>query len=207
MASRNYNEKDLSFYSQSEITEVEVTPQKYGFRIDWTPMDAVGGYSIYRGKDGTGWELLVSVGPSISSYQDYLPAIDDMFIYKVFATIEGDLIPGLSDAEGLVDFIMTEDYDSARQDILNRLRTQRKEWRSHINLGSDLEQLEGEPNTKDTGTAGENMIRDSLTYDGRFAEEDLNIRAVPTNIYNIDYYTILDTDESKPLVVKKTIDL
>ncbi len=122
--------------------------------------------------------------------------------------IEGDFIEGEPDEEGLVDFALTEDYESARQDITNRVRTQTGNWRSHPRIGGDLELLEGEPNTRETAAQGTAQILETLTYDGRFAREDLHVRPVPTSIYEVEYYMMLDNnDEEDPIIVVQPLEL
>jgi hypothetical protein len=121
--------------------------------------------------------------------------------------IEGDLILGPPDEDGLVDFKLTDDYECARQDITNRIRTQTGDWRSHPEIGGDLELLEGEPNTRETAMKGATQIMKTLTYDGRFRESDLEIRPVPTDIYQIDYFVFLDAGEDGPLVVQQSLEL
>jgi hypothetical protein len=207
MATRNYKEVDLAFYSTQVIEDTRVTEAENGFRIEWDPVENVGGYAIYRGTSDTGWELLRTVNEYTTEFYDILPPQNEVFFYRVEAIIEGDLIAGEPNEEGFVDLALTNDYDSARQDMINRIRTQTGDWRSHPDLGADLELLEGEPNTRETGYKGAEQILRSLTYDGRFNAEDLLIRPVPTSIHSIDYYTVLDTDENKPLIVKETLNL
>jgi hypothetical protein len=120
--------------------------------------------------------------------------------------IEGDLIPGAPDADGLVDFALTEDFECARQDMINRIRTQTTDWRSHPNIGGDLELLEGEPNTRETAAKAAEQIAKTLSFDGRFDLADLSIRPVPTDIYSIDVYTILNTKD-EPVYVKTPLNL
>lgn len=116
-----------------------------------------------------------------------------------------------SDGEFIVDetgdFALTDDYESARQDITNRVRTQKTDWRSHQNIGADMELLEGEPNTRETGMQGVSQITEALTYDGRFDAMDLNVRAVPTSIESIEFFITLDTDENGLIVLNKALDL
>lgn len=126
----------------------------------------------------------------------------DIRFYDLENGIEGDFIV---DETG--DFALTTEYESARQDMTNRVRTQKGDWRSHQNIGADLELLEGEPNTRATGDKGVNQIYESLTYDGRFDTLDLDVRAVPTSIENIDFFLILDTDKNGNVVVVQPIDL
>lgn len=105
------------------------------------------------------------------------------------------------------DFALTTEYESARQDMANRIRTQKTDWRSHPNIGADLELLEGEPNTRETGEKGETQIYRTLTYDNRFDLNDLNVRAVPTSIEEIEFLSSLDTDRNGIVVVKQPIEL
>ncbi|QHW35651.1 hypothetical protein GZH47_32655 (plasmid) [Paenibacillus rhizovicinus] len=121
--------------------------------------------------------------------------------------VEGDVILGKPDADGLVDFALTGPYDCARQDIINRVRTQRGDWRHHNQIGGDLELLEGEPNTRETAAKGVTQIYDTLMADGRFLQADLYIRPVPISIEQIDFYMLLDAGEEKPLAIKQSLDL
>lgn len=126
----------------------------------------------------------------------------DIRFYDIEKGIEGDYIV---DETG--DFALTDDYESPRQDINNRVQTQKGDWRSHPNIGADLELLEGEPNTKNTGLKGESQIYETLLYDGRFNSEDLTVRGVPTSIESIEFFITLDTDENGTIVATKPVEL
>lgn len=126
----------------------------------------------------------------------------DLAFYDEKNGIEGDYAV---DEKG--DFALTKDYESARQDMANRIRTQKTDWRSHQNLGADLELLEGEPNTRETGMRGESQIYEALTSDGRFNIEDVNVRAVPTSIEKIEFFSTLDTDVNGLIILTKPVDL
>ncbi|WP_245842316.1 hypothetical protein [Parageobacillus galactosidasius] len=207
MSMRNYHEVDLAFYSSEVIEDIEVKEAEYGYRIEWEPIEGVGGYAIYRGNSDTGWELLQTVDEDVTEYYDIQPPQQEVFFYRVEAIIEGDLITGEPNEEGLVDLALVEKDQCARQDMTNRIRTQTGDWRSHPELGADLELLEGEPNTRETGYRGAEQILNALTYDGRFNEEDLMIRPVPVSINRIDYYVVLDSDETQPIVVTESLEL
>lgn len=105
------------------------------------------------------------------------------------------------------DFALTGAYESARQDMANRMRTQKTDWRSHPNIGADLELLEGEPNTRETGLRSESQVYEALSYDGRFDVLDVEVRAVPTSIEEIDVYAVVNTDENAPILVQQPIEL
>lgn len=126
----------------------------------------------------------------------------DIRFYDLQNNIEGDF---MVDETG--DFALTGEYESARQDLTNRARTQKQEWRSHQNLGADIELLEGEPNTRQTANRGVEQLYEAMTYDGRFDGVDLDIRGVPTSIESLDFYMILNTDTNGNVVVVQPIDL
>jgi|SRR5579875_69481 len=121
--------------------------------------------------------------------------------------IAGDFMLGNSDADGTVDFRLTDDYESARQDISIRIRTQTTDWAPFPKIGGDLELLEGEPNTRETAMKGVTQIQNTLTYDGRFQPADVNIRAVPTGIDEISYFVFVDAGEDEPIIVTETSTL
>ncbi|MEC1657179.1 hypothetical protein P9D81_20235 [Bacillus haynesii] len=126
----------------------------------------------------------------------------DIRFYDLENNIDGDF---MVDSTG--DFALTDDYESARQDMTNRVRTQKGDWRSHKNLGADLELLEGEPNTRETGLKGETQIYEALTYDNRFDISDLSVRAVPVSIEELQFFVVLDTDKNGPVILKESLNL
>lgn len=105
------------------------------------------------------------------------------------------------------DFEITKSYESARQDIQNRIRTQTGDWRSHSKIGGNLELLIGEPNTRETGRQGMMQIFETLTYDNRFLSGDLEIKAIPIAIDQIDFYVFLKAGKTTELVIKEPFQL
>lgn len=75
-----------------------------------------------------------------------------------------------------------------RQVISNRLLTEDLEWYHHPEIGPSLSQLKGEPNTRETGNKGIELITECLTKDGFIKEEDLLVRATPINLNTILFY-------------------
>lgn len=65
------------------------------------------------------------------------------------------------------------------QAIAARLRTENPDWVLHDGIGADLSDLIGEPNTRETAELGKEKIIQSLTYEGSWREEELDVRAVP----------------------------
>ena len=68
---------------------------------------------------------------------------------------------------------------SELQLIKSRLQTDNPDWYFYKQVGADLSDLIGQPNSPSTANAGKAMILRALTYDKAFAEEDLRIEAVP----------------------------
>lgn len=204
----NYNQMDIAFYGKEKMDFSNIFPNQRGYLLEWERKEGVGGYAIYRkllARDG--WELVVTLDDYVTRFQDSKPPTENVYEYEIYGIIEGDFILGDPDTAGGIDFALTEDYESARQDMTNRIRTQKGDWRSHPGIGSDLELLEGEKNTRETGERGEEQIREALTYDGRFLDQDLSIRAVPVSIEQIDFYTMVDTNDKEPIIIRTPAEL
>lgn len=104
------------------------------------------------------------------------------------------------------DFALTEGHESAQQDLMNRIRTQTEDWRSHPRIGADLELLEGEPNTRETGMKGITQINETLTFDHRFDIMDVSVRAIPLSIEEIEFFIMLDSEDEN-IVVTQSLGL
>lgn len=77
---------------------------------------------------------------------------------------------------------------SERQVINNRLRTENPEWYHHPEIGPSLSLLKGEPNTRETGARGAEMIVQCLTKDDFLREEDILVRPTPLDLETILFY-------------------
>lgn len=198
---RNYNEQDLKFYQEKEFHDFRVIETEFGFMLEWKhPAEAIESFAIYK-KEEKEWTLLTTLSKTATRFHD-TQDINKLYTdYRMTLLIEGDLIIENG------DLTLTSDYECARQDIINRIRTQKGDWGRHENIGGNLELLEGQPNTRETAYQGVKQIQNTLTYDGRFHEEDLHIRPVPTHIQNIEFYTLLDTNKSEPIIVKENLIL
>lgn len=206
----NYKDIDIAFYGSERMDFLDIIPNKYGHLLKWDKRNDVGGYAIHRKEVAKeGWELLVTLDSHIAQYQDSKRLEGMLYDYRIDAVIEGDFMLGSPDNAGGQDFALTQEVGAAEQDMLNRIRTQKGDWRSHQNIGADLEQLEGEPNTRETGQRGEEQIREALTYDGRFMQQDVEVRAVPTSIEQLDFYTTLNSDDDDPVIIRtpQSLDL
>jgi hypothetical protein len=200
----NYSEKDLSFYGRRKVDCTVEQKGNYNI-IRWKPADhfLIYGYEIYRSAIHTEeGNLLVLIDNIYGEYADPIPPNDQTpYYYTVYYISYGDL--GIKNG----DLALTDGKACAEQDALNRIRTQTTDWRSHPELGADLEDLEGEPNTRVNGQKGVDQIFKALTQDGRFSPEDVTVRAIPVSIEEIDFYTIIDTHDGDPIVIKTPLTL
>ena len=83
---------------------------------------------------------------------------------------------------------------SDRQVITNRLKTEHLEWYHHPEIGAKLSLLKGEPNTRETGQMGVDLITKCLTKDNFVREEDLVVRATPLDLQTILFYIVVNRD-------------
>ena len=59
-------------------------------------------------------------------------------------------------------------------------------------MGAGLDELIGEPNTRETAALGESKISHSLIYDGFVKSQDLYIKGVPINNESVYYYVFVN---------------
>ena len=90
------------------------------------------------------------------------------------------------------DFQLTVGSGVLKQDIAFRLRTNPGEFYVHQDVGAGLDELIGEPNTREISALGESKIAHSLKYDGFIRGSDLYIRGVPISNESIYYYIFVN---------------
>ncbi len=105
----------------------------------------------------------------------------------IAVTPSGDLNIG---SDG--DFSLTSASGVLKQDITFRLRTNFNEFEPHPDIGADLDELIGEPNTRNIAKYGESKIIHSLTHDAMVRNMDLYVRAVPISLEKIVYYVFVN---------------
>lgn len=105
------------------------------------------------------------------------------------------------------DFKMASSEETAKQEIMNRLKSNSPDWYKRYHICGDLEDLRGEDNTEFTAEYGKEKIINALTSDGKFKREDIRIEAVPTDINEITFYIFIDLGYEKPLVIPYVIDI
>jgi len=73
------------------------------------------------------------------------------------------------------DFDVTKGTESLEQDVYNRAKTNNPDWYLHDGIGADLEDLRGEPNTKEVGERGASSLFSALTYGDRINAYDVKV--------------------------------
>ena len=105
------------------------------------------------------------------------------------------------------DFNILNSEDSMKQHIENRLKTNDPEWLMYNSIGANLEDLRGEPNTKETGDMCEALIEQSLTYGNLISTNNLEISTAPTGRNQISAFIKLNYGYFEPIKLIKEIDL
>jgi hypothetical protein len=90
------------------------------------------------------------------------------------------------------DFQLTVGSGVLKQDIAFRLRTNPGEFYVHQDVGAGLDELIGEPNTREVTAIGEAKISHSLKYDGFIRSSDLYIKGVPISNESVYYYVFVN---------------
>lgn len=119
-------------------------------------------------------------------------------LYDFHMTYDGDLVvekEDLKKVNGSEWFI---------QQVNKILRTNNPGWEGHPNIGANLEDFIGEPNTRAVGKAIEERIYSKITAENLHYPGELEIRVVPINKDSINIHINLIID-GQPVVVSKTI--
>jgi hypothetical protein len=93
------------------------------------------------------------------------------------------------------------------QQIYLRVMTDLGDFPVYPNLGAQLNQLFGMPQTATTGRLGEKIILQALKRDGRLDGKPLSVKAIPTGNQTIrfDIYTLVDNRQSMVLSVEQDL--
>lgn len=103
----------------------------------------------------------------------------------------GDVTTESTEGELIRDIPLQVSYLSEKQVIINRLKTDNPDWLLHKEIGGDLSELIGLPNTRQTGQIGRELIEKSLTSDGFIGLKDLIVRPVPISSSEILFHITL----------------
>lgn len=105
----------------------------------------------------------------------------------IAVSASGDMVLGANR-----DFMTTPASGVLKQDIAFRLRTNPGEFYVHQDVGAGLDELIGEPNTRENAQIGEDKIYYSILNDGFVARQDLYVRGVPLSLESLFYYVFVN---------------
>lgn len=105
------------------------------------------------------------------------------------------------------DIMLAEGTDYVIQSVRNRLKSVTVDW-FYDNIGADLIDFLGYPNSRETADAIKERIVSSLTHDGLIAEEDLFVRIVPIDSVTLNIFVFVKTvDMWEPVGFKVDLNL
>ena len=113
---------------------------------------------------------------------------------------DGDLIISESDLS------VVEDTGFYIQLASNRIKSISKDWFKD-NIGSDLEEVLGMPNTQDNAKIGEDKIRQALIFDNTFTEENVRIKSYPTSKNSIGFEVSITKHPFGSFFLRVSLDL
>lgn len=115
--------------------------------------------------------------------------------YDIELTDDGDLNLDFFNKE----FTVVSENDYISQQVKIRVKTVNSDW-FFDDLGADMEQLLGQPNTIGTAEKGISLIRNCLTYDNFLTNDDIYIKPMPTDVDNVSFFLFIKTPfTEKPL--------
>lgn len=102
---------------------------------------------------------------------------------------DGDIVFDNGTNLGL-NFSEIDSETSIAQTIYCRLKSCTIDW-FYDDVGADLEQLLGEPNTEENANRGSSLIINSLTKDGLISEDNIVVKPIPIDNFTINYYVAI----------------
>ncbi|MEX3713570.1 hypothetical protein ABFV99_14295 [Cytobacillus horneckiae] len=133
------------------------------------------------------------------------PAVNE-FGELLYVDSAGEITTDSAEGNLIRDIPLQVSYLSEKQVILNRIKTDNPDWYLHSEIGADLSELIGLPNTRETGQKGREMIERCLTYDQFISPNSLSIRPVPVSPTEILFY-ISVSRKASDLVIPVLFDL
>lgn len=107
-------------------------------------------------------------------------------------TEDGDIVIGENG-----DFALVHDRQFVEQSSRNRLKVSDPDWFDFDmqEIGANLEDLIGRPNSIETAREGVERISKALTRNDLISREDLYIRPVPLTKYVIQFFVYIQTSQ------------
>jgi hypothetical protein len=115
-------------------------------------------------------------------------------------TLDGDFI---IDETG--DLKIVSEFECTADDINMAVKTQKNDSEVFPQFGADLEELIGQPNTREVGDDGRNKIIEELVNNKIVNSDDLEVVPIPIDD-SITYYIVVEQGAEKK-IVEHTLNL
>lgn len=100
------------------------------------------------------------------------------------------------------DVAITEtEWRNDAQQAYIRLMTEPGDWTLYPNLGTQLAELYGRPQSQETANYGISLIQAALAREGRFAGKQIIVKAVPTGPQTIRFDLFLGSPVQGSLIL------
>lgn len=86
---------------------------------------------------------------------------------------------------------------SFKQEVFNRIRSEFQDWALHPWIGAGLNEIIGEPNSRETAEVGKEKIINSLTIGAFVVADDVNIKYMPVTHDSIMYVIKIDVEPTE----------
>lgn len=99
-----------------------------------------------------------------------------------------ELVTSVVDGVTVYDFALTTGNEDLKQILYNRLSTQNPDWYLHMIMGASLEEMIGEPNTRENGERIASKIKAAINYLDPVSKTRIidpsgyEVRIIPVNI-------------------------
>lgn len=108
-------------------------------------------------------------------------------MFDIFLTADGDF-----EITNTGDLRLVTDNDLIAQYVRCVLDSSSPDW-FYDEVGADLEDYLGEPNTRQTAESAKQKILTALTRDGLIAQEDILVEAVPISKTEIRFFVFINS--------------
>ncbi len=107
------------------------------------------------------------------------------------------------------DLEVTDSFEhrAVIQSILKRIMSSSGDWALQPELGANMADFIGKPNTRETGEALKNRVADELLRGGLVRAADLDVQVFPLSEREIILLVIVRTTSEEPILIQFTYDL
>jgi hypothetical protein len=120
-----------------------------------------------------------------------------------------------------IDLFLTEDGDIAtsngdlktvsgnsfkEQSAMNRIKSIKSDW-FFDGIGADMEEILGEPNTREIAEKGKGKLIQCLTEDDFFNPDEVWVKVAPLGKNDILYIVAIKSEQGAPIVLNVKLDL